>query len=137
MDNKKVLNWAGFAGAGVFNILNLVTNGAVPGGFIGAGLGCITGYILASIVLASIPSKKLGGAEEQSEAFIAPTSSPNSGVRVGLSTAEVERIMGSPQNTTSDEKGRILYEYSTMKITFRADSVVGIEYFHPARTNRV
>lgn len=55
-DKEKVATWAGFAGGGVFFILNLAT-GAVPGGFEGGILGFILGYGLARLVLALIPSK--------------------------------------------------------------------------------
>jgi len=56
----------------------------------------------------------------------------SSDMRIGLSTAEVEHIMGSPKSVTSDEISSILYEYSTMKVTLRDDRVVSIEYLYPS-----
>lgn len=58
MDKNKIATGVGFAGGGIFFILNLVTKGQVPGGFIGGVVGFIIGYALARLVLAFIPSKK-------------------------------------------------------------------------------
>ena len=58
MDKHKVAMGVGFAGGGVFFILNLATKGRVPGGFQGGIMGFVIGYALARLVLAFIASKK-------------------------------------------------------------------------------
>jgi len=58
MDKNKIATWVGFAGGGVFFILNIATKGQVPGGFQGGVAGFIIGYALAWLVLAFIPSRK-------------------------------------------------------------------------------
>jgi hypothetical protein len=58
MDKNKIAMAVGFAGGGVFFMLNLATKGQVPGGFQGGVLGFIIGYALARLVLAFIPAKK-------------------------------------------------------------------------------
>ena len=56
MDNDKISTWAGFVGGGVFTILNVATNGNVPGGFKGGVVGFLLGYALAWLVLAFVRS---------------------------------------------------------------------------------
>jgi hypothetical protein len=57
MDKNKIATWVGFAGGGVFIILNIATNGQVPGGFKGGVAGFLLGYALGWLVLAFVPSR--------------------------------------------------------------------------------
>ena len=54
-------------------------------------------------------------------------------MRVGLSTTEVESLMGNSKNIKSDERGRIVYEYPKMNVKFLNEIVVVIEYLYPAK----
>lgn len=54
MDEKKkqtVTGVAGFCGGGVFFVLNILTDGAVPGGFVGGILGFLLFGGLTALVL--------------------------------------------------------------------------------------
>ena len=66
MDKNKIATWVGLAGGGVFFVLNKVTQGEVPGGFIGGAVGFILGYALAWMVLALIPGKNKAEDSESS-----------------------------------------------------------------------
>ncbi len=54
MDAKKkqqIILIAGFCGGGVFFVLNILTEGAVPGGYIGGILGALIFGGLAALIL--------------------------------------------------------------------------------------
>ena len=56
---SKVVNAVGFCGGGAFFVLNRVTNGEVPGGFIGGFLGyLIFAGLTALIVYILMPESK-------------------------------------------------------------------------------
>lgn len=62
IDKHKIGSTAGFIGGGVFFVLNITSNGAVPGGFKGGVLGFIVGYGLSFLVLSIFES--LSGAKK-------------------------------------------------------------------------
>jgi len=54
----KVVNIVGFCGGGVFLLLNILTKGAVPGGFVGGVLGYLVfGGLTALVVYVLMPKK--------------------------------------------------------------------------------
>ena len=57
LNKNKIAIWGLFVGGGIFCVLNIATNGAVPGGAQGAVAGGIIGYVLTWGILAFIPSK--------------------------------------------------------------------------------
>jgi hypothetical protein len=58
MNKHKIALGVGFAGGGVFFVLNLATQGAVPGGAQGGFAGFIIGYVLTRLVLALVPARQ-------------------------------------------------------------------------------
>jgi len=55
INKNRIATVIGFLGGGVFFLLSIITDGAVPGGGRGGALGFISGYALARFVLAFVP----------------------------------------------------------------------------------
>jgi len=64
---KKVVSVVGFCGGGVFLVLNIITNGAVPGGFVGGVLGFLVFGGLAAFVVYVLMPKEQSNAPGSSE----------------------------------------------------------------------
>lgn len=58
MDKNKIATIGGFIGGAIFFILNIATQGEVPGGFKGGVIGFILGYLITRLILSIIPQKK-------------------------------------------------------------------------------
>jgi hypothetical protein len=53
-DNERIISVCAFVGALAFVVLNILTNGAVPGGFIGGaiggGVGALVGWVITALI---------------------------------------------------------------------------------------
>ena len=58
MKKEKIANVVGFIGGGVFFLLNIATEGKVPGGAVGGVLGYLIGAGLTYLVFALVPAPK-------------------------------------------------------------------------------
>lgn len=67
MNKSRIATFGGYAGGAIFFILNIATQGEVPGGFKGGVAGFILGYAVTLIVLSLIPRKRIVQKEQQDE----------------------------------------------------------------------